>query len=364
MANDIFGGGFSQSFTEEDREEHIKKGEDEASEQDDEVEEIEENAEEQDGDAGEDSEEGGLDYSVEDEEEVEEEPEDEEEGEDDEGAEENEEEDDDEEESEPEEFEITYRAPDGTEQTATITEDELPEIYARANRDPDEEYVDFVEKVRPYVENINKSKLLQQIDYYLNKGYTDEDIMSGLAQRYKEEAGENPEEYEEFDMMDKKTFEQKVEEAVQKRLAPYENQIKAQQQQQQATEIAQHNDRTLVNALNKYGYDFQQLDENQKNAIMEAFKTYYGDEKGRVDVQNTRYQQHQLNGVVKAALVDKQFGKSEPKVRRKTAVKKKSKKIPKISSGAAKTKKANDRKELPKIDDVAIQQRKANWMNL
>jgi len=262
------------------------------------------------------------------------------------------------------EMTVTYKSAEGKDVEKTIKQSDLPELLKKAESPADEEYIDFIRDATPFVENLNKSILMQHVDYYLSRGYSDKEIQQGLYQMWQKTFEQQPQEEEDVDIYDKDTFNRKVEETVQKRIAPIENHLKQQQQQQYTNSIIAHNDNTFAKALQNHGYNPNELSQEQRDALKEAFITYYGNDKGQVDVANIKYQQHQLNGVVKAALVDQKFGNKPEEKKTKGSRPVVRKKVPKIAPGNASTKRGNAKIKIPKIDNVSIQDRRANWKNL
>jgi len=190
---------------------------------------------------------------------------------------------------------VEYEDPSGVKAADEVPVSDLPKIMSLARKGVDA--ITYLQNAQPIINEFKGSKILQDIYYYRQQGYSDDDIKKGLVQMWSGDGNTIEEEEPEFD-----TIEEKVEYLVQKRLEerlqPLQKQFQAVEGQRTAETIMKHNGSVLEKALSNVGYSPDQLTLAERTAIDNSFATLYP------GVDPTRYKltPAQANVIVKDAL--------------------------------------------------------------
>jgi hypothetical protein len=145
--------------------------------------------------------------------------------------------------------------------------------------------------------NVWSDPVLALFNYYRAQGYTDDQIIRGLAELYKQNAQEEEKEEEPPPYL---TPEQEVEWRLQKRIEKLERLIESQREELTRKEILAYNEGIINSALSEFG--IRELTEEQVNEFVRVFKELYP----TIDTNRHRLTKRQVLVVLKEIFGDKQ----------------------------------------------------------
>lgn len=181
------------------------------------------------------------------------------------------------------------------EQTEELPEDELPEgEEEEAGTEESGSEEETAESGRVEREEQRVDPIVALFNYYRAQGYTDEQIIRGLAALQQsgaatgEEEDETPPSY--------LTPEEAVEWKVQKRIEKLERKLEGYFQQLEKQSILSYNAQLIDSVLAEYGYT--QLTDAQKNAVVSTFRELFP----TVDTTMHRLNKRQVEVVIREAL--------------------------------------------------------------
>jgi hypothetical protein len=149
---------------------------------------------------------------------------------------------------------------------------------------------------QPSQANVWSDPVLALFNYYRAQGYTDDQIIRGLAELYKQNAQEEEKEEEPPPYL---TPEQEVEWRLQKRIEKLERLIEKQQEELTRKEILAYNEGVINSALSEFG--IRELTEEQVNEFVRVFRELYP----TIDTNKHRLNKRQVLVVLKEIFGDK-----------------------------------------------------------
>lgn len=169
---------------------------------------------------------------------------------------------------------VKYLDPSGREvEDAVDLSEDLPKIMSIARQGVDA--LNYAQNIDPVVQKFKNSRILQDVYYYLEKGYSEDDIKRGLPKIWQGSEGEAPEEEEiEFD-----NIEDKIEYLVQKRIEqmvdPIKQEMNSAKAKTESAAVERNNVEVLQGALENIGVDASELTEAERIAIDNSFSMMY-----------------------------------------------------------------------------------------
>ena len=239
------------------------------------------------------------------------------------------------------EFNVKYYDREGQEYEENFTEKDLPSIMSLAKEGVSA--MEYAQEVSPIIDTFSKSKILQDVAYYISQGYTDDQIKKGLPQIWSKDTGEP----KEFDSIEEE-IDYRVEQQLKQKLANMEDKLthteemaKRLAEEKSTAAIQDTNRNVFQSALNKMGYDVGDLTANELSAIDRTFADIYPG----VDLMRMQLTHAQANIIVKDALNPKGIKRAK-----KNKVKSMSKQAQATRSmpGNAQRAKATDDKYVPR----------------
>jgi hypothetical protein len=149
---------------------------------------------------------------------------------------------------------------------------------------------------QPPAGNVWSDPVLALFNYYRAQGYTDDQIIRGLAELYKQNAQGEEKEEEPPPYL---TPEQEVEWRLQKRIEKLERLIESQQNELARREILAYNENVINSALSEFG--IRELTEEQVNEFVRVFKELYP----TIDTNRHRLTKRQVVVVLREIFGDK-----------------------------------------------------------
>ncbi len=149
---------------------------------------------------------------------------------------------------------------------------------------------------QPSPANVWSDPVLALFNYYRAQGYTDDQIIRGLAELYKQNAQDEEKEEEPPPYL---TPEQEVEWRLQKRIEKLERLIEEQKNELTRKEILAYNEAIINSALSEFG--IRELTEEQVNEFVRVFKELYP----TIDTNRHRLTKRQVVVVLKEIFGDK-----------------------------------------------------------
>jgi hypothetical protein len=149
---------------------------------------------------------------------------------------------------------------------------------------------------QPSAGNVWSDPVLALFNYYRAQGYTDDQIIRGLAELYKQNTQEEEKEEEPPPYL---TPEQEVEWRLQKRIEKLERLIEEQKNEFTRREILAYNESIINSALSEFG--IRELTEEQVNEFVRVFKELYP----TIDTNRHRLTKRQVMVVLKEIFGDK-----------------------------------------------------------
>lgn len=205
---------------------------------------------------------------------------------------------------EPEEgtIPVTYQDSEGNTYDEDISKEDLPAIMSVAKDGI--EAIEYVREVTPIMDAFNKSKVLQDLAYYVSQGHTDEEIKKGVPQLWAKEKDDTMPEFETTEDEINYLVEKKVEKIVgpiKSKLAEEEQKRKQEEESQQLNGIESNNQNVLISALEKQGHDTKELTSVELKAIDDTFMDIYPG----VDITRMKLTSKQANVIIRNALSSK-----------------------------------------------------------
>lgn len=144
---------------------------------------------------------------------------------------------------------------------------------------------EFVENIKPIVETIKNSEVLQMVLHYKSQGYSDEQIAQHLPGVWNQVHGVSPKAAEveeaepEFDTIDDRVnwlVEKKLSKVLKDKLEPVVNAQQRSQEEQALQKIIRANDAVFERALNsKFGISMADLSDEDRGAVVDSYFALY-----------------------------------------------------------------------------------------
>lgn len=177
-------------------------------------------------------------------------------------------------------YEITYEDEDGEEVTEKLTQEQIAEYISKAKTQDSASLEEFVTNVRPLIDRVSTSPLLQQVLKWQDDGYSEVQIMQGLANHVAQQTGvkQAPQQEPEDDGMDESQrafmnqLLKNVENVINNRLGPVQNKVAQTEKQRQEEAMMAYNEKVFEQALDKYYYKPDLLSEGQRRKLAKAIR--------------------------------------------------------------------------------------------
>jgi len=202
--------------------------------------------------------------------------------------------------------EVEYKDLDGRDIVARVNvKKDLPDILTVARKGV--EALNYVQAIAPVIEQFKNSRILQDVYYYLTRGYSDDDIKKGLPSIWMKEASDNGvEEAQEENLEEgelslpeiQRRIDKIVEDKVKKIISPLQNEFNSAKARSEIASIESHNATLLRKGLENLGYSPEELGETERIAIDNSFAAIYPG----LDPHRYRLTPAQINVILKDAL--------------------------------------------------------------
>ena len=160
----------------------------------------------------------------------------------------------------------------------------------------------FIDDVTPIVRNLEKSKVLQMVNAYVDKGETDERLIEHLGPTLQQYLGKGikPQEEPEF-ATEEERINYLVDQKLRERLTPLETQLKQTEESVRIERINANNEQHMVRALSNIGKDPSKLTEDERDRLLNSLVTFVGSSNPEI-IKQVKLDPAQANMIVKDAL--------------------------------------------------------------
>jgi hypothetical protein len=160
----------------------------------------------------------------------------------------------------------------------------------------------FIDEVTPIVKNLEKSKVLQMVNAYVERGETDERLIEYLGATLQQHLGKGvkPQEMPEFETEEER-INYLVNLKLEERLHPLETQMKQTEEGMRIERVKARNEQNMVRALSNIGKDPDKLTEDDRNKLVQSLVTFVGSSNPKI-IEQIELKPDQANMIVKDAL--------------------------------------------------------------
>lgn len=209
---------------------------------------------------------------------------------------------------------------------------------------------ELLAQVKPFLDRVNQSSLLQWIHYYQDRGLNDEQVLQQLWKEMSNRGMSNTQEQEEDEPVDKDGYDYIKKKVYEEQVRPLQAELEAIKQQQMQTYIHQNNTMAFSQALKAHGWDESRLNQDQVDRVYATLRKAYPG----LNVQNYGLTQDQANLVIRSALGYRKNPKNKQQANPANLTKQAS--APRLLGGSA-GKGQSGQTTAPNLDNLSLSQR-------